>query len=58
MSELSPLAYSIAEACRVSSLGRTSMFAAIARGDLQVTRIGRRTLVQAESLQRFVGARP
>lgn len=44
------LAYSIKEACAKSSLGRTSIYAAIASGRLKATRVGGRTLIPAESL--------
>ena len=48
------IAYSINEACRVSSLGRTSLYALIAAGKLQIRKVGKRTLVLAESLQRLI----
>ena len=51
-----PIAYSVADACRVSSLGRTKLFALIRDKKLKVTRIGRRTLVQAQSLRQLVEA--
>ncbi len=51
------LAYSVAEACQVSSLGRTSIFAAIKAKRLQVTRIGRRTLIHADSLIALIEGR-
>lgn len=58
MSSSSPeavrLGYSIKEACRVSSLGRTSLYSHIAGGRLKVTRVGRRTIVSAESLRALV----
>ena len=44
------LAYSIKEACAASSLGRTSIYAAIAAGSLKAIRVGGRTLIPAESL--------
>lgn len=46
-----PLVYSIKETCRLSSCGRTRVFALIKSGELKVTRIGRRTLVRADSLR-------
>ena len=52
------LAYSINEACRASSLGRTSLYAHIAAGRLQSVKVGGRTLIPATSLQELVsGAR-
>lgn len=44
------LAYSIKEACATSTLGRTSIYAAIASGRLKAIRVGGRTLIPAESL--------
>ncbi len=49
-----PLAYSIDEACRVSSLGRTNLYALIKQGRLSMVRVGRRTLIPAASLHALV----
>lgn len=46
-----PLAYSIKEACRVSSLGRTRVYQLIAAGRLETRKLGRRTLIPAASLR-------
>ena len=46
-----PLAYSIREACRVSSLGRTTIYSHIAANRLKAVRIGGRTVIPVESLQ-------
>jgi excisionase family DNA binding protein len=48
------LAYSINEACRASSLGRTSLYAHIAAGRLQSVKVGGRTLIPAASLEALV----
>ncbi|WP_430429206.1 helix-turn-helix domain-containing protein [Parasphingorhabdus sp.] len=48
------IAYSIKDACRVSSLGRTKIFGLIADGKLQSRKIGKRTLIPAESLQKLI----
>lgn len=52
------LAYSIAEACGLLSVGRTTLYAAIKRGDLKTHKIGRRTLVTAEALQLWLEGPP
>lgn len=51
---LEPLAYSVAEACRVSSIGKTSLYALIAEGRLEVRKIGKRTLIPAASLRALI----
>ena len=48
------LGYSVKEACRVSSLGRTSIYAHISTGRLKVTHVGRRTIVSADSLRELI----
>ena len=48
------LAYSINETARALSLGRTSIYAMIADGRLEAFKLGRRTLVKAESIRRLV----
>jgi excisionase family DNA binding protein len=48
------LAYSIKEACRSSSLGRSTIYAHIASGKLDARRIGGRTIIPAESLNAFL----
>ncbi len=53
-----PLVYSINEACRISSIGRTRLYELINSQQLEVVRIGRRTLVKAQSLHRLLGAVP
>lgn len=49
-----PLAYSVKEACRVSSIGRTALYAHIAAGRLEARKLGRRTLIPAESLHKLL----
>jgi excisionase family DNA binding protein len=51
---LEPLAYSISEACRVSSLGRTRLYQLIGEGRLEVRKIGKRTLIPAASLRALI----
>ena len=45
-----PLAYTIAETCRLSSLGRTRVYELVNSGALKATKVGKRTLVSAQSL--------
>jgi len=48
------IAYSIKEACKASSLGRTTLYAHIAANRLRAVRIGGRTLIPAESLHALI----
>lgn len=48
------LAYSINETARTLSLGRTSIYAMVADGRLVAFKLGRRTLIKADSIQRLV----
>lgn len=54
---LEPLAYSINEACRVSSLGRTRLYELIGEGRLDARRIGKRTLIPAASLRALINGK-
>ena len=49
-----PLCYSINQAMEVSTFGRTRLYELINNGTLKVTRVGRRTLIDAASLRRLV----
>ena len=51
---IEPLAYSISEACRVSSLGRTRIYQLIKEGQLEVRKIGKRTIIPAASLRALI----
>jgi hypothetical protein len=51
-------AYSIAEVCGLTSLGRTSIWAAIQSGQLIARRWGRRTVVLAADLRSFLNNLP
>lgn len=50
-----PLGHSIADACRITSFGKSKMYQLINSGDVDVVRIGRRTIVKADSLRRLLG---
>ena len=52
--ELPKLAYSIREACHVSSLGRTTIYNHIAAGRLRAKRIGGRVVIPADSLHALI----
>jgi hypothetical protein len=52
-----PLAYSIAEACEVSRIGRTSIYEAISSRELIARKHGRRTVILADDLRMVISAR-
>lgn len=49
-----PLAYSVKEASRATSLGRTRIFQLIAAGRLEAVKIGNRTLIPAHALHKLL----
>lgn len=56
MSEV--LAHTIADATKVSGLGRTTLHEAIGAGKIAAVKAGNRTLIPAESLRAFIAALP
>jgi hypothetical protein len=58
MENLTPISVSIADAVRMSGLGRTSIYAAIAAGKLKVRKSGRRTIVETSALRKFIEELP
>lgn len=49
-----PLTYSVKDACRISSLGRTRLYQLIGEGRLEARKLGRRTLIPAASLHKLL----
>jgi excisionase family DNA binding protein len=54
----SALAYSIEEACAITSTGRTALYDAIKKGQLRAIKRGRRTLVLADDLRAWIDRLP
>jgi excisionase family DNA binding protein len=52
------LAHTIADATKVSGLGRTTLYEAIGTGKLEARKAGGRTLIPAESLRAFLNGLP
>ncbi len=53
-----PLAYSVADACRISSIGKTYLYQLVNDGKLDLIKVGRRSLITAESLNRLLKPAP
>jgi excisionase family DNA binding protein len=51
-------ALSIADVCKNTGLGRTTVYAAIAEGRLRARKLGRRTLVLRDDFTQFLVALP
>lgn len=52
------LAYSVAEVCAAANFGRTSLYAAIKAGALTTRKMGRRTIILREDLEKFLNSLP
>jgi hypothetical protein len=52
------LALGIDDVCRLTGLGRTSIYSAIAIGDLVARKYGRRTIILSSDVEAFLGKLP
>jgi excisionase family DNA binding protein len=52
------LALTISEVCKFGRIGRTSLYASIGSGELRAVKRGRRTLILAEDLRRWLDSLP
>jgi excisionase family DNA binding protein len=51
---ITPLAYRVADAVRVSGVSKSKLYALAAEGRLRLTRVGGRTLVPRTELERLI----
>ena len=54
---IEPIAMRVPEACRFIGIGRSTLYVLIARGEVEVVKLGCSTLVLTESLHRLIGSR-
>jgi hypothetical protein len=52
------LAHTIADATKISGLGRTTLYEAIGAGKIEARKAGNRTLIVADSLRTFLADLP
>lgn len=55
---MTPIALTIPDAAKLSSLSRTSLYAALKRGDLIALKAGRRTLILRAELEAYMTGLP
>jgi excisionase family DNA binding protein len=55
---MTQLAFTVREACEAARIGRTNLYEAIRSGELRAVKRGKRTLVLAEDLRRFLESLP
>lgn len=54
---IEPIAMRVPEACRFIGIGRSTLYVLIAKGEVEVVKLGCSTLVLTESLRRLVLSR-
>lgn len=51
--QILPLAVSVNEACRITSIGRTKLYAMMSAGDLPYRKIGSRTIILMADIRKL-----
>ena len=52
------IAYTVRDACNATGVGRTTLYGLIAAGRVRAMKAGTRTLIEAESLRRYLASLP
>ena len=52
---MTPITISIAEACRLAGIGKTSLYELLNAGKIEAVRVGRRRLIKFASLEALLG---
>jgi len=55
---MEPIAYTIRDAAKVVGIGRTKLYEAMNKGELQRRKVGRRTLILAADLREWLSRLP
>jgi excisionase family DNA binding protein len=53
-----PMAFTILEACKISKVGRSKLYIAVADGSLRARKLGKKTLILPADLERWLQALP
>jgi excisionase family DNA binding protein len=51
-------AYTVAEACKIAAISRTELYRCVQRGEIVLRKRGRRSLILAEELKRWLSELP
>jgi excisionase family DNA binding protein len=54
---IEPIAMRVPDACRFVGIGRSTLYVLIAKGEVEIVKLGSSTLVVTESLRQLVGRR-
>jgi len=52
------LALSVAEFCRICSIGRSTFYLEVKAGRISIRKVGKRTLIPASEAERWLGSLP
>lgn len=52
-----PITCTVNDACKASGIGRTTLYAAIKADELQIVKIGNRTLIKYEQLKSWLDSK-